>query len=111
MTLATATATLREAVGEQAGTGDALERNLQRTASAVSSRIEQYAPGAPQAAKDEALVRAVAWLLDTQGAERVDGVPGISMAPAPAQSGPWFRSSGAMSLLSAFKVRRAGVIV
>ena len=71
--LATALAELREALGEDAnttGSDDAIDTELKRLASAVSARVEQYAASAPDSMRDEALVRACAWLRDTVGAER-----------------------------------------
>ena len=112
VTLKTAAADLRAALGEPANKSDPfafddVDAQIQRTAAAVSARIEAYAPGAPQAAKDEAMVRAVAWLRDTHGAKRVSKISVVDLEPAPVHSGGWFRQSGAMSLLSAWRIRGA----
>ena len=90
---------------------DALDLAIDRTAAVVSARVERYAPMAPAAVKTEAVVRGTAWLLDTLGAERVrlSGGP-VSSEPPPVHSGPWFRQSGCMSLLSPWRARNAGVV-
>ena len=78
---------------------------------AVAAKVESYAPDAPQDCKDEALIRAAAWLEGTQGVERETSIPGgIGLAPAPVNSGAWFLHSGAAALLTRWKVRRAGAI-
>ena len=71
--LATALAELREALGEDAnttGSDDAIDTELKRQGSAVSARVEKYAASAPDSMRDEAVIRAIAYLRDTQGAER-----------------------------------------
>lgn len=84
---------------------------LARLADAVSANIEDYAPDAPQAVKDEALLRAAAWLSDSFGASRAKQVDGdVAVAVAPVHSGPWMRQSGAMSLLSTWRSRGVGTI-
>ena len=103
-------AELRAALGEppnETGVEDELDIGLDRTLQTVSARIESYAPCAPQAVKNEAMVRAVAWLRDTRGATRVSKVSVVDIEPAPVHSGGWFRQSGAMSLLSAWRTRGA----
>lgn len=105
--LRTATNTLRIAFGLASEADDAAfsaeSLSIQRSAGAVAAKIENYAPNAPQAAKDEAVIRAVAWLRDTIGAERFTGVQNLDLEAAPVHSGPWFRQSGAMSLLSSWR--------
>lgn len=111
--LVTATAALRVALEEDAnttGTDDALDTELKRLGSAVSARVEQYAASAPDSIRDEALIRAVAWLRDTVGAERYGNLNEIGIAPAPAASGNYFTASAARSLLSPWRVRRAGIV-
>ena len=111
----------------ESGQYDELDRILQRTATAVSARVERYAPDAPTAVKSEAVVRAVAYLRDTQGAQREfqpdrnakarnlnptesTGFASTDWAPAPEMSAGWFRRSGAMSLLSAWRVHGVGLV-
>lgn len=79
-------------------------------ASTVAARIEGYAPGAPQRSKNEALIRATAWLRDTRGAKRVSQVGRIEMEPQPVDSQGWFRRSGAQAVIAPWRVRRAGVV-
>ena len=115
--LKAATILLRQAIGEgknqTTGPGfayDAIDAAVQRLGATVAAHVERFAADAPQPVKDEAVIRAAAWLFDTKGAVRIDGVASLNMSPAPTTSGPWFRHSGAMALLSPFKVRRAGAI-
>ena len=113
VTLKAALAELREALSVVANTSDpyeedAYDRELKRLGAAVSAKIEEYAPGAPQACRDEALVRGVAWLRDTAGAVRETGVSSISMEAAPVNTAAWFLHSGAASLLTGSKIRRGG---
>ena len=89
---------------------DNVDRRVQRLGASVSARVEEYAPGAPQDVRDEALVRAAAWLQDTAGADRERGVGPLSIEPAPVNSGAWFLHSGCASLLTRWKQRRAGAI-
>lgn len=108
-----ATVRLRAALGLSANAdaeADDIDLDLQRVAAGVSARIEEYSPNADQAARDEALVRAIAWLRDTSGAARERGVGPLSIEPAPVNSASWFLHSGAASLLTRWKVRRAGAI-
>ena len=89
---------------------DPTDLEIARVAGAVSARIERYAPAAPAATKDESLIRGVAWLLDTCGAQRVKLSAGpVASEPAPVHSGPWFRQAGCMSLLSPWRARNVGV--
>ena len=90
---------------------DVTDLEIARVADLVSARIQRYASGAPSTVKDEALIRGVAWLRDTYGAERVVLSSGpASSQPAPVHSGPWFRQCGAMAMLSPWRVRNAGVV-
>ena len=113
--LALATAALRVALDEDANESnpfvdDAIDTELKRLGSAVASRVQQYAASAPDSIRDEALIRAVAWLRDTVGAERYGNLNEIGIAPAPAASGNYFTASAARSLLSPWRQRRAGTI-
>lgn len=107
---------LRRAL-DKARSGDAvddLDERIERSAVAVAAEITHYAPDAPQAVKNEALIRAVAWLQDTRGAEREIsqsfGTIDVKSEPAPVQSGTWFTHSGARSLLAPYRTRHAGTI-
>ena len=74
--------------------------------------VEGWAPDAPEAIQNEAVIRAAGWLNEhpASGAMLVE-VGGISTRYAsPANAASALRHSGAMSLLSDWKVRRAGAI-
>ena len=76
--------------------------------------VVKYAPAAPDAIQDEAVVRCVGWLADrnptgaTTETTEVGDWRSEKRHPA-AQQGA-LRYSGAMSLLSPWKERRAGTI-
>ena len=72
--------------------------------------VNRYAPDAPDAMRREAVIRCAGWLLEapSAGVRRSSTGP-IDTAYTPAATGA-LRSSGAMALLSPWKVRRAGVI-
>ena len=117
MALRTATATLRAALGLGANATadpnfayDDVDAKVQRLGAAVAAKVESYAPDVPQSCRDEAVIRAAAWLEDTQGAERPRGVGSITVEPAPMHTAPWFLHSGAAALLTRWKTRRAEAI-
>ena len=95
---------LGEALGED---NDHVTARLGATAAAL---VQRFAPDAPQAIKDEAVIRTAGWLRQapTYGV-RSETEGEIRAAFSPAMTGP-LRTSGAMSLLSPWKVRRAGAI-
>lgn len=104
---------LRKALSEggttaQGNAFDDKDLELERVASTVSARVESYAPDAPQQNRNEAVVRGVAWLNDTRGAERERGAGSIQIEPAPVNTASWFLHSGAAALLTRWKVRRGG---
>ena len=123
--LVTATAELRRGLGLRAndsGNPDDIDLNLQRTAAAASARIEKFAPAAPQAVRDECVVRMVAWLKDTLGASRyfrpdeqvrtlnppaanrpAADFPATDWSPASPFADRAFRASGAMALLGPWR--------
>ena len=72
--------------------------------------IERYAPAAPAAVKREAIIRCAGWLhgqpADSIRSREV-GPMNVSYTPSMLSS---LRHSGAMALLSAWKVRRGGMI-
>ena len=77
---------------------------------AATALVERYAPEAPEAIRDEATIRTAGWLAEQPaGAVRSESVGDISTAFAPAMTSA-LRHSGAMALLSPWKVRRAGAI-
>lgn len=105
-------AAIRDLTTALGGSTNAGYYDLQRTARAVSARIQRYAPDAPQDVKDEALIRAVGWLMQSGKtgevvSESLD-VKAQSYDVRVAQG--WFRHSSAMSLLSPWRVRNAGLV-
>ena len=102
--LASATACLRGAIG---ATDDPTAQRLGSTAAAL---VERYAPSAPQAIKNEAVIRCAGWLHEAPaGGVRSEATGEIRTSYMPSATGA-LRSSGAMGLLSPWKVRRAGAI-
>ena len=89
---------------------DVDETTAERLLAAASALVERYAPDAPQAVKNEALIRCAGWLSDAPA----DGTRGHTAGPFSIENSPSMtsalRHSGAMALLSPWKVRRAGVI-
>ena len=122
-TRAKAVARLREALGKDAnamawpateppgdGTPDETDYALHRLADTVSRRVETYAPNAPNSAKDESLIRGVAYLDDLYGATRLQRVSSLAVRePDSAQA--WFRNSGAMECVAPYRARSAGIVV
>lgn len=102
--LAAAIAALRQALGEDD------DNVVARLGAAASALVERHAPGAPQAIRDEALIRCAGWLRESpvSGARR-EAEGEIATSFSPAMTGA-LRASGAMSLLAPWRVRRAGAI-
>ena len=72
--------------------------------------VERYAPKAPEAVQNEAVIRAAGWLHEQPPAGvRIETIGDEAFEYAPAMVGA-LRHSGAMALLSPWKVRRAGAI-
>ena len=90
--------------------GNAEDAVLTQKGKTAAELIEEYAPGAPQSIKDEAAIRCVGWLLYQQP----DGVAEESIGPRSVKyqmgSKAALRNSGAMGLLTRYKVRRAGAV-
>ena len=105
--LAAATAELAAALDLDATADEVIVRRIGATAAAL---VERYAPGAPDAIKCEAVIRCAGWLLDAPSA----GIKRESVGPLDSSFSPTMtgalRSSGAMGILTAWKVRRAGAI-
>ena len=103
--LTNATATLKAALG-----GDLEDARVQALGSVASALVENYAPSAPQAVRDEAVIRAAGWLREQPSAavrSHSEGPLTIRYAPTHMSA---LRHSGGMALLTAWKVRRAGAI-
>lgn len=98
---------LREAVGSRSKSDNAADA----LGSAASAMVEREAPGAPQAVKDEAVIRLAGYWAqsDFGGIESETSVGGkvVSYFRPPASA---FRYSGAKGLLAMWRIRRAGII-
>ncbi|MDE0331472.1 MAG: hypothetical protein OXL41_06335 [Nitrospinae bacterium] len=78
---------------------------------AAAALIEEYAPGAPAAVKDEAVIRYVGYLKQSPPAaiQKIStGSVDVEFRALPPASS--FQLSGARALLTRWKVRRGGVI-
>ena len=82
---------------ETAPTG-ALATVLGRILATASAMVDAYAPDAPGAIADEAVVRLAGWLYDADPSGASPGGPSA------------MRASGAASILGPYKVRRGGLI-
>ena len=72
--------------------------------------VERYAPAAPAAIQNEAAIRFGGWLNESPASgARSESIGDISTTFSPAMTGG-LRASGAMALLSPWKIRRAGGI-
>ena len=102
--LATATATLRAAIR---GPDDTV---TQRVGAVAAAMVEREAASAPQAIKDEAVIRFAGYLRSADWGD----ISKMSLGPRSrdmvTNHAPMFRNSGAKGLLSPWKIRRAGAI-
>lgn len=105
--LANATARLKAAVQGAAADSDERAAGLGAVASAM---VEQYAPDAPVAIKDEAVIRFAGYLAQSDfggiGKESI-GSRDVEYTVNHANA---FRNCGAAALLTRWRVRRAGAI-
>ena len=109
--LTAATATLRVALNVSDNSENPDDNaTLQRLGVIASALVERYASNAPEVVKDEAVIRCAGWLwgAPSDGLRRETTGP-FTASWSPTMTGA-FRNSGAMVLLSPWKVRRAGVI-
>ena len=81
---------------------------IDRAAGAASAIIEDYAPDAPQALKDEALVRAVAYLASSRNGALSSASLGPQSRTYEVHHAGLFRKSGAQGLLATWRVRTVG---
>ena len=103
--LTNATATLKAAIGD-----DLDDSRVQALGSTAAARVEKEAPGAPQAVRDEAVIRFAGYLADGSfGTVHAESSGPFSTTLAPNHAGA-FRLCGAYGLLAPWKVRRAGAI-
>ena len=107
----TATASLGEAIrvlGAALGEDD--DHVTARLGAAAGALVERFAPDAPQPIRDEAVIRTAGWLRQAPSyGARSESMGDVSTAFSPSMTGA-LRASGAMAMLSPWKVRRAGVI-
>ena len=104
VTLGEAIRVLGEAIGED------VDDTTERLGATASALVERYAPGAPQVVRDEAVIRCAGWLREAPAsAARMESIGDISTTFTPSSTGA-LRASGAMALLSPWKIRRAGVL-
>ena len=89
---------------------DAVDLEIARIAGAASARISRYAFCAPGDVKREALIRFVAWLQESTGVINPQNITGLDVSSPPENQSRAFRLSGAMGLLSQWRVRGAGVV-
>ena len=103
--LTTATATLKASLG-----ADLDDARVKALGSAAAALVERYAAGAPQAIKDEATIRTAGYLAEQPAPALYAEQEGdVSKRHATTHVSA-IRHSGAMALLSPWKVRRAGAI-
>ena len=76
----------------------------------AAALVERYAPGAPQAVKDEATIRCAGYLATADfGAVQSEAIGPRSLTWTPNHA-DMFRRSGAAALLTRWRVRRAKAI-
>ena len=103
-----ALAAARTCLGDALGLTD--ESTLDRLGSTASALVQWYAPLAPQAIRNEAVIRAAGWLHEQPAAAvRSESVGDISTSYAATHVSA-LRHSGGQALLTGWKVRRAGAI-
>ena len=103
-----ALAAARTCLGDALGLTD--ESTLDRLGSTAAELVERYAPDAPQPVKNEATIRAAAWMYEQPAAAlRSESVGDISTSYAATHVSA-LRHSGGQALLTGWKVRRAGHI-
>ena len=96
-------AALAEAAGQPQATAE-------RLLPVVAELVERYAPAAPEAVANEAAVRCAGYLAETPPDARRSETTGAVSTSWAATHTSALRHSGAMSLLSPYKVRRAGAV-
>ena len=103
--LAAALACLRAA-----GVAEESDDRLGAIGAAASAVVDQYAPGAPQPLKNEAIIRIAGYLTEANfGAAQSEEIGPLKIHYA-ANHANAFRNSGAAMLLSRWRQRRAGTI-
>ena len=104
--LTAATAVLKTAIANDAET----DATVQRVGAVAAERVERYAAGAPQATKNEAVIRFAGYLYSADfGAYRDETIGPLNKAYTVNHAPAW-RNCGAAGLLAPWRVRRAGAI-
>ncbi len=76
----------------------------------TTALVDRFAPGAPEPIKDESVIRTSGYLVEQpRAAIRSDGVGDITTSYTPSSTSA-LRHSGAMALLSPWKIRRGGTV-
>ena len=103
-------ASLKQSVPETGSlTDDPPSIRLDQLAGWISARVEKEAPGAPQSARDEAIVRAVGYLLQAgSGAIRSKSVDVLEVEYT--SNLRWWYNCGASSVLAPWYAPRGGII-
>ena len=110
-TPAARTAAIAKLKRRVSGLKNADDTTIAELGEAAAAVIEEYSPGAPQAVRDEALIRFAGYISQTpSGAIQKIELKDISVEYRQAPPASSFQLSGAGALLSRWKVRRAGVI-
>ena len=104
--LAAATARVKQALLAD----DVPDAVIQGWAGAGAELVQRYAPDAPDAIKDEALIRISGYLKSQPKAPQQSVTVGPMTASYTTSALSAARNSGAYALLSPYKIRRAGVI-
>ena len=103
MAVTVTSAELAEAVGVDSVTAT-------RLLAVATALVTRYAPDAPGAIQGEAVLRVSGWLSEAPASGvRSESIGDISTTFSPALTGG-FGASGAMALLSPWKIRRAGPV-
>ena len=103
--LTAATACLKAAIGP-----DLSDERVQAIGETAAALVENYAAGAPSPVKNEAVIRTGGYLAEQPGAAvRSESTGDVSTSFAATHVSA-LRHSGAMALLTGWKVRRAGLI-
>ena len=100
----------QEFIGLESSGLDLDDAEILRLIEVASALIERYAPGAPEAVKTEAIVRCVGYLQESPAAPVRSEKTGDIVTGYHRDSLSALRHSGAMAILSPWKIRRAGAI-
>ena len=103
--LALATSTLKDAISP--GAADA---TIQRLGATAAGRVEKYAPGAPEAVKEQAVIQYAGYLIQSNPGPVTKIDVGAVNIEKQVNHAAAFRHSGAMALLSPYKARTAVAI-